>query len=301
MLLDSFSYIDTDGVKTQLVPGDIVFVCHHLSKVDDPESLWKARVLAIQGPIHGPVEAIKLRVQWFYSPQHIRLAVGNKIQIHQKADLRHMKYQLQNKFGDRELLLSGDEDTIDLVSITYIQDVYRLDDSLFQAVIPQNAFHYRFKIDMPQTKQTLRLRGSWASIHKHKFSLCNSYYTPLKHIQHFCRFCKKWFHLSCVQSIRRPMLPEVKLYMIKFHKLYFPMSNNPVVELAISPIIRGSEAFNVAGNIRAVMKAWNFLEAADENLDDQALPQVLQELQEFVVDWSSFDMYACDCSLTAFM
>ncbi|KIJ24314.1 hypothetical protein M422DRAFT_56448 [Sphaerobolus stellatus SS14] len=127
------------------------------------------------------------------------------------------------------------------------------------------------------------------------------YYTPLKHVQRFCCFCKKWFHLSCVQSIRRLMLPEVKLYMIKFHKLHFPISNNPVVELAISPIIRGSEAFNIAGNIRAVMKAWNFLEAADENLDDQALPQVLQELQEFVVDWSSFDMYACDCSLTASM
>jgi hypothetical protein len=104
---------------------------------------------------------------------------------------------------------------------------------------------------------------------------CQSLYAPGLEAQRFCRWCRSWFHIDCLdgqlekdEAAQRLMDQELKLVSLTGKQ-----------SVALAPVQRGLD--DVVGPIQAVMAAF---ENNDETSGDAVVPT-----------WKEMPMYACPC------
>ena len=85
---------------------------------------------------------------------------------------------------------------------------------------------------------------------------------PDNDIQHYCHFCKQWFHLHCLLGNSEEFnILQKKRVWEKFRKI-FPGTSKSILKYGMSLIIHGSKTqYGVAGNICHVYDAFQNFKA----------------------------------------
>ncbi|KZP07082.1 hypothetical protein FIBSPDRAFT_965916 [Athelia psychrophila] len=149
----------------------------------DSQVLWDARITGIGGKVTRSCTSTWLRVNWFYTAQHIK-----DLKAYSKAN-----WDI-TAISPRERVYSNHEGFVNITAAQGVSDLVQFDER--KADIREiTGIYYRWAIDIKG--------GTFQDQHfgcKPKCPL-NGIYKPDRMRQRYCQKCLIWYHLGCVKLV----------------------------------------------------------------------------------------------------
>jgi hypothetical protein len=204
----------------------------------------------------------------------------------------------------RELVLTTHESIICLDTVSWAGEVKLFEDTaIVQESIEPDEFFYRFSCDLdaykPGDPLPLEVRCKCWSVNVdfHKgflqgYSepcLCGDHYAPdSRDVQRSCRWCKSWYHETCLEQDCNALSPEER--QSRLDAAAREVAKSAVAMGALAPIRRGAD--DIVGNVMPAYEVFAGLweDDGDDEEDDRG------EVQHVAQDgpaWAGIQMYAC--------